>query len=105
MISRSTILLAQGHRCHYCGYQWPRGKASLLRMIKVGGRRAPTMDHLVPRSRGGQDTHANVVMCCQQCNSDKAHLTEEEFLPVRKDRKALLVARAQTLHLTQPEPR
>ncbi len=103
MTTRLSQLRAQNFRCHYCGYQWPRTKASLARITANGGPRAPTWDHRTPRARAGHDTPDNRVVACQQCNSEKAHLTEAEFLGCRGDRRALLVARARTLHLTQPE--
>lgn len=102
----SILLLVrrEGFGCHYCHYQWPAAKAKLLSMVARGGNRAPTVDHLTPRSRGGSDHMRNLAACCQKCNSDKAHLTEAEFVAVRHDRRALLAARNMTLHLTMENP-
>ena len=36
------------------------------------GRRATTIDHVVPRSRGGKHEWTNVVACCGPCNHKKA---------------------------------
>ncbi len=102
-MTRLGQLRAQGFRCWYCQRQWPSAKAALKRVTSEGGPTAPTWDHRTPRSRAGLDTPENRVISCQQCNSEKAHLTEAEFLGCRGDRRALLVARARTLHLTQPE--
>lgn len=100
-MSRTTILQTQGHSCHYCQYQWPGDRASITRLIKRGGPRAPTMDHRVPRARGGTDHPDNLVVCCQQCNSEKAHLTETEYMAARHDRRVLLAERLRTIHLTR----
>ena len=32
-----------------------------------------TLDHVVPRSKGGVDYTHNVVACCESCNRDKSH--------------------------------
>ena len=41
---------------------------------------ATTIDHVVPISRGGQDTFENVVPACKSCNSRKADKMPEEWL-------------------------
>lgn len=46
-----------GNRCHYC-----RSTTKPL-----------TIDHIVPRSRGGQNTAWNYVAACIRCNQDKAN--------------------------------
>ena len=38
-----------------------------------------TIDHIVPRSKGGIDFTKNVVSCCYDCNQDKAHTPWEEW--------------------------
>jgi 5-methylcytosine-specific restriction endonuclease McrA len=42
--------------------------------------RAPSHDHVIPRSRGGRNTIANIMICCRRCNQEKGSLTREEFL-------------------------
>ena len=32
-----------------------------------------TIDHVIPRSKGGKDSAENMVCCCHECNQDKAH--------------------------------
>ncbi|QZS57566.1 HNH endonuclease [Rhodococcus opacus] len=39
---------------------------------------ATTIDHVLPRSRGGPNTWANLVACCVPCNQRKADRTPEE---------------------------
>jgi 5-methylcytosine-specific restriction endonuclease McrA len=63
-LSRRTILARDGYTCQYCGAQ--PGKALL------------TIDHVVPRSRGGTTCWENVVTACAPCNRRKGHRTPEE---------------------------
>ncbi|MCT2594837.1 HNH endonuclease [Streptomyces sp. N2-109] len=55
--SRRGVLVRDRHRCAYCG------------------RRATTVDHVVPRSRGGGDTWLNTVAACTTDNHRKADRT------------------------------
>ena len=48
------------HRCAYCG------------------RRATTVDHVLPRSHGGRDTWLNTVAACAADNHSKADRTPEQ---------------------------
>jgi 5-methylcytosine-specific restriction endonuclease McrA len=59
-VSRRGVLRRDGHRCAYCA-----GHAS-------------TVDHVLPRSRGGQDAWENLVACCVRCNNAKGNRTPEE---------------------------
>ncbi len=52
-VSRRGVLRRDGHACAYCG------------------RAATTVDHIHPRSRGGEDTWENLVACCLVCNNAK----------------------------------
>ena len=38
-----------------------------------------TIDHVVPRSKGGADFTRNVVCCCKACNQDKGQTPWEEW--------------------------
>jgi 5-methylcytosine-specific restriction endonuclease McrA len=65
----NTFLFARdGYRCQYCG----RHRAAMR------GREFLTRDHVLPMSRGGENTWDNVVTACSSCNNRKAsHLPEE----------------------------
>lgn len=63
-LSRKNILLRDRNTCQFCGRVFP---ASEL-----------TLDHVVPRSRGGHSTWENLVACCYQCNNQKGNRTPEE---------------------------
>jgi 5-methylcytosine-specific restriction endonuclease McrA len=58
--SRRGVLVRDQHRCAYCG------------------RRATTVDHVVPRSQGGADSWLNTVASCAMDNHRKANRTPEE---------------------------
>jgi 5-methylcytosine-specific restriction endonuclease McrA len=53
-MTRAALMHRDRFRCAYCG-----GKAD-------------TVDHVVPRSRGGEHTWENCVACCSTCNHRKA---------------------------------
>ncbi len=70
-LSRRAILARDGFRCQYCG--------SSKRL---------TLDHVVPRSRGGTTSWDNVVTSCAPCNVRKgAYLPSEVgMIPSRRPR-------------------
>src|SRR5471030_133918 len=63
-LSRKNILLRDRNSCQYCGVVLPAGEL--------------TLDHVLPRSRGGLSTWENLVACCHSCNRRKGnHLLHE----------------------------
>lgn len=62
--TRRNIYARDGNRCQYCGKRFPTSELSL--------------DHVVPRSRGGQSLWANIVCCCVTCNVRKGGRTPDE---------------------------
>jgi 5-methylcytosine-specific restriction endonuclease McrA len=66
----NTFLFARdGYQCQYCGRE-----ASALRP-----RESLTRDHLVPLSRGGANSWANVTTACSTCNTRKANRLPHEI--------------------------
>ncbi|MEZ4700874.1 MAG: HNH endonuclease [Rhodothermales bacterium] len=61
MLSRKNVLRRDGYRCQYCG-----------------NRESLTVDHVLPKSRGGKDTWENLVAACTPCNNRKGNRTPEE---------------------------
>jgi 5-methylcytosine-specific restriction endonuclease McrA len=61
-ISRRALFARDGWRCVYCGSN--------------GGRL--TLDHVLPRSRGGDSIWENVVTACAPCNHRKGNRTLDE---------------------------
>lgn len=55
-LSRRAVFVRDHHQCQYCGGT------------------AETLDHVVPRSRGGGHTWDNVVAACRRCNLHKGDL-------------------------------
>jgi 5-methylcytosine-specific restriction endonuclease McrA len=62
--SRRSVLLRDNHTCQYCG--------------AAGSHAILTLDHLLPRSRGGETTWENVVTACRACNMRKGDRTPDE---------------------------
>ena len=44
-----------------------------------GSNKDLTIDHIVPRSKGGTDFTKNVVCCCHDCNQSKSHTPWEDW--------------------------
>ena len=61
-LSRREVFMRDGFRCQYCGEK----------------TRELTLDHVVPRSRGGPHTWDNIVSACKPCNHGKAGRTPRE---------------------------
>jgi 5-methylcytosine-specific restriction endonuclease McrA len=82
-ISRRALFARDGWRCQYCGTE--AGKL--------------TLDHVVPRSRGGESSWENVVTSCAPCNLRKGNRMLEEVgmrlhAPPRAPAPALFVTLA-----------
>lgn len=52
-LNRRGVFARDGHRCQYCGAH------------------AESIDHVIPRSKGGEHTWENVVAACRPCNVRK----------------------------------
>jgi 5-methylcytosine-specific restriction endonuclease McrA len=63
-LSRKNILMRDRYTCQYC--------------LRGGSSAQLTLDHVIPRSRGGDSTWENLVACCHQCNNRKGNRTPEE---------------------------
>jgi hypothetical protein len=59
--TRALIYKRDDHECQYCG-----------------STKDLTIDHIIPRSRGGQDTWENLVACCHKCNTKKGNMLLSE---------------------------
>ena len=62
-ITRKAVLARDAWTCQYCGRQAAAGL---------------TVDHVIPRSRGGQSVWENIVASCAPCNRKKGNLTPRE---------------------------
>lgn len=85
--NRRNIFLRDGHRCQYCEKRFPRQQLSL--------------DHIMPRSRGGEDSWENIVCACLDCNVTKGGRTPQEAgmtlkCPPTKPKRNPLLSRQMT---------
>ncbi len=63
-LNRRNLFARDDHRCQYCGDNFPTQQLSV--------------DHVMPRSRGGKTTWDNVVCSCVRCNTKKGGRTPRE---------------------------
>lgn len=80
--SRRGVLVRDGFTCSYCG------------------RKADTIDHVIPRALGGANSWENCVAACSKCNNKKADMTLEKmgwslpFKPIAPSPYSTLLNRA-----------
>ena len=83
--NRRNVFARDGNRCQSCGNTFPTSELSL--------------DHVVPRSRGGDTSWENIVCACVTCNVRKGGRTPQEArmqlirLPARPRRSPLLAVK------------
>lgn len=63
-LTRRNLMIRDQFQCQYCG------RRPSVRELNV--------DHVVPRSRGGQDSWENLVVSCRTCNLRKGRRTPAE---------------------------
>ena len=75
---RLRIYMRDKFRCQYCGEK--KGAGEL------------TLDHILPRSRGGDNSPVNIVTACVPCNNRKSNRTPDEArMPLLTSQTALRV--------------
>lgn len=62
LLTRSNVIKRDNHQCQYCGTM----EGSF------------TVDHVIPKDKGGQDTWENLVCACIRCNTKKRNQTPKE---------------------------
>ena len=88
--SRKNIILRDGNICQYCGEEFHSDDL--------------TMDHVVPKARGGEKSWKNIVTACKPCNQKKGSRTPEQAgMRLLKEPKPLtgpgmLKRRSENLH-------
>ena len=92
-LNRRNVLARDEHLCQYCGRHFPLQQLSL--------------DHVLPRSRGGGTTWENVVCACLSCNVKKGGRTPHEAKmklvrrPARPQRNPLLMLKVEQSEIRQ----
>jgi endo-1,4-beta-D-glucanase Y len=80
IVSRKNIYARDRHLCCYC--------------TKKFSPKNLTLDHVIPKSKGGKDTYENLVTCCLECNQRKG----DRLLGDIKDMKLHFNPKAVTIH-------
>jgi len=62
--NRKNVVWRDRYTCQYC--------AKKFSFVEL------TMDHIIPKSRGGDKSWSNIVASCKKCNSNKGNRTPEE---------------------------
>lgn len=68
-VNRTRIYKRDNHECVYCG-----------------SKKQLTLDHVIPKSRGGRNEWTNLVTCCFKCNLKKGNKTPEEAKMTMKEK-------------------
>jgi 5-methylcytosine-specific restriction endonuclease McrA len=91
--SRLRILIRDKHRCQYCG--------------RRGNQFDLTLDHVIPKSKGGQTVQENLVASCRECNQRKGDRTPDEArMPLLSNPGALYygLERSAMIHAAESRP-
>ena len=81
VLSRKNILKRDNHTCQYCAIQ----------SVPM------TIDHVIPRQRGGEDSWYNLVAACVSCNARKGNRvpSETKMKLIKKPRKPTMILHLQ----------
>ena len=81
VLSRKNILKRDNHTCQYCG----------VRSVPM------TIDHVISRKKGGEDTWDNLVAACVPCNTRKGNHSprEVQMALVKTPRKPTMILHLQ----------
>ena len=81
VLSRKNILKRDNHTCQYCG----------IRSVPM------TIDHIIPKQKGGEDSWYNLVAACVTCNTFKGNGTPREahMKLAKKARKPTMILHLQ----------
>jgi 5-methylcytosine-specific restriction endonuclease McrA len=93
-LTRRNVILRDSNTCVYCGF--------------VGTGRELTIDHVLPRSRGGRTEWANVAAACAPCNRKKGDRTPAEagmeLAVIPRPPSALQLGRRGMVTVGEPPP-
>lgn len=89
-LNRRNIFARDENRCQYCGKRHPTTEL--------------TLDHIIPRSRGGGSSWGNLVCACVDCNAKKGGRLPKET-HMKLIRKPVRPRRSPVLHLKLRSPK
>jgi 5-methylcytosine-specific restriction endonuclease McrA len=88
VFSRRNLYRRDGFTCQYCGRRSIRSELSI--------------DHVVPRAKGGHSSWSNCVVACLRCNKRKGNRTlEEAGMRLRRDPREPVWGPHLTLNVSQ----
>lgn len=62
---KMAVYQRDGGRCRYCGV------ITIIKSARTNNPKARTVDHVIPRSKGGRSDIINLVTACKACNERK----------------------------------
>ena len=84
--NRSNVYLRDNYICQYCKQMY--------------SYKDLTLDHVIPKSKGGKTEWTNIVSACRKCNNDKAsHTHIKPYKQPRKPDFLQLVNGVNTVHI------
>lgn len=87
-IRKAKLKKKLGNQCIYCG---------------CNNKLVLTIDHIIPRIRGGKDIDENKQVCCYLCNQLKSGLNHKEFKKYYKILQGLKDLEKIRLEIDQPK--
>ena len=66
--SKNNVFLRDNFTCAYCGNIFDKSKL--------------TIDHIIPKSRGGKSSYLNCITACKRCNLEKGNREVRDFRPL-----------------------
>lgn len=69
------LLIKQGFKCKYCGHPIAQARGRDKKVYRVS-----TLDHVIPKSKGGTNCKENIVAACVNCNSLKGEDSVYELM-------------------------
>ena len=64
----------KGDICHYCN------------LDMTDKQHLRTLDHKIPKSKGGKNNAENILIACQPCNLSKGNMDYDEFIKLRREK-------------------
>ncbi|MGZ8432828.1 MAG: HNH endonuclease [Candidatus Binatia bacterium] len=79
---KKHLWFKQNGLCAYCG-------EIMLHKGGISSPNYPTIDHIIPLSKGGKNSMKNTVLACRECNQAKADSLPIAAEPIKKNKLSL----------------